>query len=308
MRKESIAFTVAGDQVVGHLYLPEHSSGTSPAILLAGPMTSVKEQVTGVYAQALCQRGFVTLAIDHRHFGESGGLPRQYEYFPDKIADLSTALTVLKARPEVDSTQLNAVGICLGAGYMAHAIARRTDVRHFAGVAGYYRDVAAMKASNAGRFNQAIRQGQRAQAHYEQTGEALMIPAARLTGDAAMKLQSTFDYYAGRAQHSNYRNEFAVMSRAFFPTFDVQQVASQLQSRFLMIHGNNALNPDWAQSFYKQVKTEKACVLLASDNQTAWYDTPAIVAEASDNIAQWFTPTKENQDEPENLTTSASIE
>jgi uncharacterized protein len=71
-----VAFEVAGDGVVGDLHLPA-GPGPHPAAIVVGPMTSVKEQVTGVYAAALAERGIVALAIDHRGYGESAGAPRQ---------------------------------------------------------------------------------------------------------------------------------------------------------------------------------------------------------------------------------------
>jgi fermentation-respiration switch protein FrsA (DUF1100 family) len=87
--------------------------------VLLGPLTSVKEQVPGHYADALARRGFVTLAFDNRSFGESGGNPRQYEHPGRKIEDARAALSFLEQRPEVAEASLGAVGVCAGAGYMA---------------------------------------------------------------------------------------------------------------------------------------------------------------------------------------------
>ena len=85
-KKERIEFIVNKSKVIGNLFIPENEKVSKyPAVFVAGPMTSVKEQVTGVYAKAISERGFVTLAIDHRYFGESEGEPRQYEKFHDKI-------------------------------------------------------------------------------------------------------------------------------------------------------------------------------------------------------------------------------
>ena len=51
-------------------------------------MTGVKEQVAGRYAERLSESGFVTLALYHRHFGESEGEPRQHEDPAKKMEDL----------------------------------------------------------------------------------------------------------------------------------------------------------------------------------------------------------------------------
>ena len=76
MTKRRVEFDVLGDRVVGDLYLPDRP-GPHPAVIVGGPMTSVKEQVTGVYAKALSERGIAALCLDHRHFGQSDGQPRQ---------------------------------------------------------------------------------------------------------------------------------------------------------------------------------------------------------------------------------------
>jgi len=83
-------------------------------VLGVGPMTSVKEQVAGVYAVALAVRGIAALAIDHRHYGESGGEPRQYEVPDHKIADIGGAIDWLADSPEVEANRLGLVGVCLG--------------------------------------------------------------------------------------------------------------------------------------------------------------------------------------------------
>ena len=130
--------------------------GPHPAVITGGPMTSVKEQVTGVYAAALARNGVAALAIDHRHYGESDGEPRQYEYYPHKIADLRAALDALSEQPEIDANRLGAVGVCLGCGYLAHAIYERPQVKAFVAIAGYYRDVPTMRAADRDDFEAKI--------------------------------------------------------------------------------------------------------------------------------------------------------
>ena len=86
VRKERIEFIFKGSKVIGHFFIPEDRMvNKQPAAFIGGPMTSVKEEVTGVYAKSLAEIGFITLAIDHRYFGESEGAPRQYEKFPVKL-------------------------------------------------------------------------------------------------------------------------------------------------------------------------------------------------------------------------------
>ncbi|MEL6170432.1 MAG: alpha/beta hydrolase [Pseudomonadota bacterium] len=271
-----VHFDVAAEVVVGDLHLPL-GEGPFPAVITGGPMTSVKEQVTGTYARALASHGIAALAIDHRHYGESGGEPRQYEYYPDKIADLKASLKFLADQPDIDETRLGAVGVCLGNGYLAHAVSGEPDVRGFVAIAGYYRDVRAMKEADPDGFAAKVAEGREARELYEKNGEIKAIPAVALDRDAAMTLQSTYDYYAGRAAHPNYENRFAVMSREHFLQFDVQSAAVNLRMPFKMIHGPNALSPAWADKFYNAVPATKERATLQSQGQTDIYDDPAIV-------------------------------
>ncbi|NBC31140.1 MAG: alpha/beta fold hydrolase [Alphaproteobacteria bacterium] len=285
-RRQDTSFTVEGDRVVGHLHLPDGSSGPHPAVVVGGPMTSVKEQVTGVYAAALADRGYAALSIDHRHYGQSEGQPRQYENFHHKIADLRAALDHLAGRPEVDGERLGAVGVCLGTGYIVWAAIGHDRVKAVGGVAGYYRDVTAMRAADPEGFNAKVEQGIAARRHYEATGETLMIPAAATTGDAAMTLPDTFDYYAtARAGVPNYTNAFAVMSREHFLPFDVQPAARQLTVPMLMVHAEKALSPAWARKFYDTLEVSKAIHWLESANQVDFYDRPHLVEPAADLLA-----------------------
>lgn len=283
-----LTFDVDGDTVIGDLHLPA-SDGPGAGVIVGGPMTSVKEQVTGVYAAALADRGIAALAIDHRHFGESDGAPRQYENYHHKIEDICAAVDALAAQPEVDTKRIGGVGVCLGSGYILHAASRHRGIRAAGTVVGYYRDVAAMQTADPEGFAAKVDQGIEARRHYERTGEVITVPAAALTGDAAMTLQSTYDYYATpRAGVANYINAFAVMSREHFLTFDVQSVAPQIDIPLTMIHSENGLSPPWARKFNAALSQNTPLHWIDGPNQTAFYDDPALVAQAADILADHF--------------------
>mmetsp|Transcript_16727 Transcript_16727/g.54460 ORF Transcript_16727/g.54460 Transcript_16727/m.54460 type:complete len:297 (-) Transcript_16727:222-1112(-) len=283
---ERLEFLVDGCKVVGHLYRGREAR---VGVVVAGPMTSVKEQVAGTYAKALAAKGpYAALAIDHRHYGESEGEPRQYEYYPDKLEDLHGALDALKA----NFATLGAVGVCLGGGYAARTVQDRKDVKAFAAVAGYYRDVPEMRAEDESGFQAKVDEGTRARLKYEASGHVDVIPAALPpnSGDAAMTMESTWKYYGGRAAVPNYKNEFAVMSREYFLQFDVQSAADKLTMPFLQLHGPNAIAPALAERFFNNVRadTKKIKVHVDSPDQTTIYDDPTIVAHCTDAIAAFF--------------------
>jgi dienelactone hydrolase len=89
-----------------------------PAVLVAGAMTGVKEQVAGSYAERIAKAGFVTLALDHRHFGESEGEPRQHEDPAKKMEDFKNAVIFMSTIKDIDRERIGACGISMGGGYM----------------------------------------------------------------------------------------------------------------------------------------------------------------------------------------------
>ncbi len=281
---ERVSFRVADDRVVADLHLPD-AAAPRAAVVVAGPMTSVKEQVTGTYARALAARGFAALALDHRGYGESEGAPRQYEHAGRKVEDLRAALAHLSRRPDVDARRIGLVGVCLGVGYAVTAAIDQPLVKAVGAVCGYYRDPGAMRARDAADFDAKVRQGVDARLRYEATGEVATVPAVALSGDAAMMTADTFDYYARRAAVPNYINRFAVMSREHFLPFDVQAAAPKLAVPLLMIHSDNALSPAWARQFHERVTAPKSLVWTTSRGQTDFYDDPALVEPAADALA-----------------------
>jgi uncharacterized protein len=288
---QTVSFLVDGVRVVGNLHLPDGETNV-PAVVVAGPMTSVKEQVTGVYARALACRGIAALCIDHRGFGESGGTPRQFEDWRRKVRDLSEAITQLSVvNQRIDRNRLGAAGICLGCGYVAALAKSDTRVKSLGLIAGYYRDPEAIRASDPTGFDARVAQGVAARELYETTGEVVTIPAAALHGDAAMQTQDTFDYYTRRAAVPNYTNAFAVMSREVFLPFDVQRIASSLTMPVAMVHSEAALSPAWAQKFHDQLSGRKTLQFVESRGQTDFYDDPDLVDKSADLVAEHFTAT-----------------
>ena len=198
---EPFTFTSGGDRLVGVLYLPAEQPVA--AVVTTGPLTSVKEQATGAYARALAERGFAALAFDHRTYGESEGEPRQFEHPEGKARDISAAVTALAADERTSDLPVVAVGVCVGAGYMARAVADDQRIRSFAGVAGYYSDAAAFARSSPQEYQAAIDRGLAAEQRWRETGQAETIPAvAPDGGDVAMPLREAYEFYGTPAGRS----------------------------------------------------------------------------------------------------------
>ena len=288
MREQKVKFESSGETIIGNLFLPTDTP--LGAIVTTGPLTSVKEQATGVYAKAMAARGYAALAFDHRHYGESGGRPRQFENPEAKIEDIKNAVTFFEGNENTRGHPVFAVGICAGGGYMARAVAADPRIRAFAGIAGVYTDLVQTKIWMGASFDAAIALAQAAEVHWEKTGKTETIAAvAAGNGDVAMPLDEAYAYYGTpRGAVANYINRFAVMSRAHTLTFDAQSAASMIKVPSLVIHSENALAPALARRFYATLASPKEEFWLSSKGQIDFYDDAILINQSTDAVAQFF--------------------
>ena len=133
---ERITFTSQGEQVVANIFLPK-TSGQNPAIVLLGPVGTVKEQSVIQYATRLARMGFITLIFDPRTMGESAGEPRRNESGSSKVQDLNAAIEYLATRREVNAARLFIVGLCQGANWAVETALINPSVGGVALVAGH---------------------------------------------------------------------------------------------------------------------------------------------------------------------------
>ena len=288
MPQERFEFRSGDDSLIGILYLP--TTPPKGVVVTTGPLTSVKEQAAGVYAQALAKRGYAALAFDHRTFGESGGAPRQFESPEGKASDIREAVSALARDSRLAALPFFAVGVCAGGGYMALAAANEPRFRAFAGIAGVYADAAQTRSWLGDKYEAAIERARAAEQRWRQTGEAETIPAvAADNGDVAMPLTEAYEYYGtARGAVANYVNGFAVQSRAYTLPFDVQRLASTFPLPVLLIHSEKALMPALAKTFYAALPGKKQQEWLSSKGQIDFYDDPRLIDPSADRAAQFF--------------------
>ena len=287
IHEERVAFEVESVDVIGVLRVPLGARATA-ALVLAGPMTSVKEQATGNYAMAMAARGFVTLAFDHRHFGESQGAPRQYEHPGRKVEDFRAAFGFLASRPEVDSDRIGAVGVCAGAGYLAPAVAGDDRIKAWGTVAGFFHDARQQREWLGDDYEPTLDRAIAAREHFEDTGEAHVIPAVG-EGEVAMPLAEAFEYYGtSRGAVPNYVNQFALMSREQTLPWDAQSAAYDITVPTVMVHSENALGPPLARKFFASLGGFKEQVWIKSEGQIDFYDHPERIGAASDQLTRHF--------------------
>ena len=292
--QQKVRFNSDGLWLAGVLYTPDDFSAASqyPAILVGGSWTTVKEQMSGLYARELAKKGFVTLAIDPRYFGESEGQPRYWEDPAAKIADYQNAIAYLRSAPGVDADKVFLTAVCASSGYMANVVATDSRIKGWAMVAAWLHDGEAVKMIYGGEegVRSKIRQAQAAKRAFADTGQVEYIPAISRTDERAAML-GDFDYYLntdrGAVPQWN-ADKFAVMSWEDWLTFDPMPVAAGIRVPTLMIHSNDAVLKDYARRFFNGIPHKNKVLHWTVGTQFDFYDEPLQVSEAVDTISTFF--------------------
>jgi fermentation-respiration switch protein FrsA (DUF1100 family) len=297
MNAERVSFTSLGVELAGDLRVPDDSSHAGanglPALVFTGPLSGVKDQVVGGYADRLASEGFVTLAFDHRNFGDSGGEPRQHEDAAGKLADLRDAVGFLAERPEVDPDRVGVVGVCLGGGYAVRAAAFDPRIRAVAGVGGGYNSPHRLKKNLGADRYRALLAGIVANLERERAGgEIAYQPAVSVDGPAAMHGQEPFDYYGTeRSASAVWQNRMTVDSAWQLLTLDSLSAAEFLDhTPFLVVHGRTDAycTPEGAQAVFDRATGPKEIEWLDTENHIDIYDRPHLVEPAVKRVATFM--------------------
>ncbi len=287
---DRVRFDAAGTTLVGDLHRPADAAGDVPAVVVAGSWTTVKEQMAGLYARRLAERGLAALAFDFTGTGQSDGEPRDVEDPARKADDLAAAARFLRSAPGIDGDRVGAVGICAGAGYVATAAMSDSTIRSLALVAPWLHDAGLVEAVYGGSDGVAerIAAGEAAATRHAETGEVAYVPAISET-DPSAAMFGPFEYYLdpGRGAIPEWSGRFAVMAWPGWLTFDPIPTADRINQPVLIVHSRDGAVPDGAQAFHDRLTGQKQ--LHWTDGvQFDFYDQAAQVDLAVDLAARHF--------------------
>ena len=255
-----------------------------PAIAVSGPFGAVKEQASGLYAQTLAERGFLTIAFDPSFTGESGGEPR-YVASPDiNTEDFCAAVDYLSTRDDVDPERIGILGICGWGGMAVNAAALDTRIK--ATVASTMYDMSRVNAN--GYFDAADNAASRMRLREElnaQRTEDYRNGTYALAGGVADPLpddapQFVKDYHAyyktPRGYHKrslNSNNGWNKTSALSFINQPIMVYASEIGNAVLLIHGENAHSRYFSEDTYKKLTGDnKELLIVPGANHTDLYD------------------------------------
>ena len=274
-----------GVTLAADLYIPKNTDGSKlPAIAVSGPFGAVKEQASGLYAQELAKRGFLTIAFDPSFTGESGGQPR-YVASPDiNTEDFCAAVDYLSTRNDVDPERIGILGICGWGGMAVNAAA--IDTRIKATVAATMYDMSRVTAN--GYFDAAdntdARHELRCQLNTQRTTDyrngsyelAGGLPDV-VADDAPQYVKDYFAYYkTKRGYHKRSLNSnggWNKTSALSFLNMPILSYAGEIRSAVLLVHGEKAHSRYFSENTYKKLAGgNKELLIVPGANHTDLYD------------------------------------
>ena len=258
-----------GITLAADMYTPKNAEGKLPAIAVSGPFGAVKEQCSGLYAQTMAERGFLTIAFDPSYTGESGGLPR-YMASPDiNTEDFMAAVDFLSVQNNVDSDKIGIIGICGWGGMAINAAALDTRIK--ATVASTMYDMTRVNAngyfdsedSEEARFTKkqainALRTEEYKKGVYSRAGGCVPLP---VPDDAPFFVKDYSEYYKGRCYHERSLNSNEGWNSIGCQSFMNQPIlkySNEIRSAVLIIHGEKAHSYYFGKDAYEaMIKNSK---------------------------------------------------
>lgn len=287
-----------GITLAADLYVPKTTAGGElPAIAVSGPFGAVKEQSSGLYAQELAERGFLTIAFDPSYTGESGGEPR-YVASPDiNTEDFCAAVDFLSTRDDVDAEHIGILGICGWGGMALNAAA--IDTRIKATVTSTMYDMSrvnangyfdAMDTDARYELRKQLNEQRTADAKYGSYALAGGLPDT-LPDDAPQFLKDYYAYYkTKRGYHKRSLNSnggWNKTSALSFINMPILSYSDEIRSAVLIIHGEKAHSRYFSEDAFKKLKGDnKELLIIPGANHVDLYDQMNVIP--FDKIERFF--------------------
>ncbi len=287
-----------GITLVADMYAPKNTSGKLAALAVSGPFGAVKEQSSGLYAQEMAKRGFLTIAFDPSFTGESGGTPRDVASPDINTEDFSAAVDFLSTQKNVSPDRIGIIGICGWGGMAINATAMDTRIK--ATVASTMYDMTRVTANGYfdsvdadGRYKarEALNAQRTLDYQNDTYAKAGGVPNV-LPADAPFFVKDYYDYYkTKRGYHVRSVNSNAGWNKTSalsFMNMPILSYAREIRSAVLIIHGEKAHSRYFSETAFKKLKGDnKELMIIPGAVHTDLYDKLDIIP--FDKMASFFT-------------------
>lgn len=301
---KAVSFEIQGDRIAANLYLPEGYSDKKslPAIVIVAPQGGLKEQTAGIYAKKLAKQGYVTIAFDHRTYGQSGGEPRQTENPNWKAEDTKAATSYLSSLPGVDVNKVGLIALCSGAGYGVLAAVNDARIQAFATVSGVF-DFRERETGLDGinpptpeqkaSFKERMKQSAQARQQYFETGVMTYTPLVPdLTPETSDFWRQGYEYYRTERGFingwENKRSAISMEARFSVNTSFMLPQLNDLDTPFLAIAGTKAFTHPFSVDAVNRAEGSKELYEIEGATHFDMYDNPEYVNPAVNKLDQFF--------------------
>lgn len=287
-----------GITLTGDLYTPKNikKGEKYSAIAISGPFGAVKEQASGLYAQTLAEKGFITLAFDPSYTGESSGQPRNIASPDINTEDFSAAVDFLSNQQNVNPDKIGVLGICGFGGFALNAAS--IDTRIKATVTSTMYDMTRVSAKG---YNDVM--DENARYNLKQTlnkqrtedfkngtyAKASGLPE-KLTGEEPQFIKDYFNYYKTKqgfhARSINSNGNWNMTSSLSLINLPILAYSDEIKSAVLIIHGENAHSRYFSEDAFKNLKGDnKELLIIKNANHTdLYYNNDLIPFEKIENF------------------------
>lgn len=253
-----------------------------PAVVITGPMLSIKEQAQSVYATRLTEAGYVTLVFDGSYFGESEGTPR-FQELPDvKESDIEAAVDYLSSLPYVDADHIGGLGICGSGSYMSVAGVKEPRLKAVTAIVPAISNIAT--SPMMGFFKPEDEVVKAKEAYDKGEGELMhlnFMPRAFEEGAAY--------YYSARGNRKGWSNQVVAWSQLELIKYNVTEIMKGMQKPYLVISAEKAWSrPSSTEIFEAVPHTNKQMVVLPEASHFDLYDLEPYVSQAMEHIVPFF--------------------
>ncbi len=277
-----------GITLAADLYQPKNASGKLSGLVLSGPFGAVKEQSSGLYAQTMAERGFVTLAFDPSYTGESGGEPRNVASPYINTEDFSAAVDFLGLQANVGRERIGAIGICGWGGMVLNATA--IDKRIKAVAASTMYDMTRLYSKG---YNDSVTLEQRTQSLEQlaqqrwqdaENGQAAYGPVSlELQGGEPQFVVEYAAYYKSpqrgfhpRAVNSN--ASWTLTTPLSFMNMPILTYIAEISPRpVLFVHGEKAHSRYFSETAYAAAAEPKELMIIPEATHTDLYDQMDVI-------------------------------
>ena len=298
-----VTYKLNGLDISANVYTPANYDAKKkyPAVVVAHPNGGVKEQVAGLYAQRLAEKGYITIAADAAYQGASGGQPRNVDKPAYRIEDIHGMADFITGYAGVDAARLGLLGICGGGGYSLAAA--QTDKR--------FKSIATVSMFNSGRvrrngyqdsqlntIQERLRQASSAREQEKTGGNVLYAGDANLTDEQIAKLpfdlyRQGYDYYWKTHAHPGSTFKYTMSSLLDLMRWDATDQIELITQPLLMIAGSKADSLYMTEDAFAKATGTKDKELFKIEGAThiETYWVPKYVDTAIDRLTAFYSRT-----------------